>query len=81
MYRKEAVIAAGNYQDVRYMQDYYLLAHMLIAGYKGYNIQEPLVYMRAGSNLFRRRSGKLYRDIQLTLFKYMKDHQGTYCNK
>lgn len=73
MYRKADVLAAGNYQDVHYMQDYYLWTHMLIAGFKGYNIQEPLVWMRADSNLFKRRSGKLYRDIQLNLFKYMKD--------
>ena len=73
MYKKDDVLAAGNYQDVRYMQDYYLWTHMLIAGFKGYNIQEPLVWMRADSNLFKRRSGKLYRDIQLNLFKYMKD--------
>ena len=73
MYKKDDVLAAGNYQDVRYMQDYYLWTHMLIAGFKGYNIQEPLVWMRADSNLFKRRSGKLYRDIQLNLFEYMKD--------
>ena len=73
MYKKDDVLAAGNYQDVRYMQDYYLWTHMLTAGFKGYNIQEPLVWMRADSNLFKRRSGKLYRDIQLNLFKYMKE--------
>ena len=73
MYKKADVLAAGNYQDVRYMQDYYLWIHMLIAGFEGYNIQEPLVWMRADSNLYKRRSGKLYRDIQLNLFKYMKD--------
>ena len=73
MYKKSDVLAAGNYQDVRYMQDYYLWTNMLIAGFKGYNIQEPLVWMRADSNLFKRRSGKLYRDIQLNLFRYMKE--------
>lgn len=74
MFRKSAVLAVGNYQDVRYMQDYYLWTRMLIAGYKGYNIQEPLVWMRADSKLFKRRSGKLYREIQINLFKYMRDH-------
>jgi glycosyltransferase involved in cell wall biosynthesis len=73
MYRKDAVLAAGNYPDIRYIQDYYLWIRMLISGFKGYNIQEPLVWMRSDSNLFKRRSGKLYRDIQLNLFKYMKD--------
>lgn len=73
MYRKEAVLKSGNYQNSRYMQDYYLWIHMFLAGFTGYNIQEPLVWMRADSNLFKRRSGKLYRDIQLNLFKYMKE--------
>lgn len=71
MYKKADVLAAGNYQDVRYMQDYYLWVDMLIAGMKGYNIQEPLVWMRADSNLFKRRSGKLYVEIQVNLFKKM----------
>lgn len=73
MFRKQAALDAGNYQDIRYMQDYYLWVHMLLNGAKGYNIQEPLVWMRADSNLFKRRSGKLYRQIQLDLFRYMKE--------
>ena len=71
MYRKKDVLKAGNYSDVRYMQDYYLWIDMLIAGMKGYNIQEPLVWMRADSNLFKRRSGKLYVEIQVNLLKKM----------
>ena len=74
MFRKADVLSAGNYPDVRYMQDYYLWTQMLIKGYKGYNIQEPLVYMRADQNLFKRRSGKLYRKLQLELFRTMKEH-------
>lgn len=71
MYRKKDVLKAGNYSDIRYMQDYYLWIEMLIAGMKGYNIQEPLVWMRADSNLFKRRSGRLYVEIQVKLFKKM----------
>lgn len=73
MYRKKDVIKAGNYSDVRYMQDYYLWIDMLINGMKGYNIQEPLVFMRVDSNLFKRRSGKLYTEIQVNLFKKMRE--------
>lgn len=73
MFRKEDVLKAGNYSNVRYMQDYYLWIDMLSAGMQGYNIQEPLVWMRADSNLFKRRSGKLYREIQVNLFKKMKN--------
>lgn len=71
MYRKKDVLRAGNYSNVRYMQDYYLWIDMLIDGMKGYNIQKPLVWMRADSNLFKRRSGKLYVEIQVNLFKKM----------
>lgn len=73
MFRKSDVLRCGNYSTVRYMQDYYLWVAMLINGCKGYNIQEPLVYMRADGSLFKRRSGKQYRKIQLDLFRYMKD--------
>ena len=73
MIRKTDVLAAGNYQEVRYLQDYYLWIEMLLAGFKGHNIQESLVWMRVDSNLFMRRSGKLYRDIQVNLFKHMKE--------
>ena len=73
MYRKSDVLRAGNYSDVRYMQDYYLWVHMLMEGEKGYNIQEPLVWMRVSGDLYKRRSGKLYRDIQIDLFRYMKE--------
>ncbi len=73
MYKKSDVLSAGNYQDIRYIQDYYLWVHMLTAGLKGGNIQKPLVWMRADSNLYKRRSGKLYRKIQFDLFKYMKE--------
>ena len=73
MYRKADVIAAGNYQDMLYIEDYYLWIRMLLSGLNGYNIQESLVYVRTDNNTFRRRSGRKYRDIQLRLFKYMKD--------
>lgn len=73
MYRKQDVLKAGNYSDIRYIQDYYLWIDMLILGMKGYNIQEPLVWMRADNNLFKRRSGKLYGKIQINLFKKMRN--------
>ena len=73
MYKKQDVLDCGNYRDVRYMQDYYLWIDMLSNGKKGYNIQDNLVNMRAGNNLFKRRSGKEYYKIQKNLFKIMKE--------
>ena len=73
IYKKDVVLKVGNYKNVRNMQDYFLWIDFLTNGYEGYNIQEPLVHMRADRNLFKRRSGKNYRIIQKQLLKYMKD--------
>lgn len=60
MYRKDAVQKAGGYQDVPFFEDYDLWARMLSAGFKGYNIQEPLLLMRAGEGMYARRGGVSY---------------------
>lgn len=60
MYRKSAVLAAGGYQDCPMFEDYYLWARMLKAGFQGYNLQESLLYMRAGADMYQRRGGFTY---------------------
>lgn len=72
MYKKSAVEAVGSYQDFYLLEDYYLWIRMLMAGYQGYNIQEPLLHMRAGSDLYKRRAGWKYARTQMDLFKFMK---------
>ena len=73
MYKKSAVEAVGSYQDFYLLEDYYLWLRMLMAGYQGYNIQEPLLHMRAGSDMYKRRAGWKYAKTQAKLFKFMKD--------
>lgn len=75
MYRKSAVEAAGGYQHFYLLEDYFLWVRMLINGSKGYNIQKPLLWMRAGSDMYKRRSGWKYAKTQCALFKYMKDQK------
>ena len=72
MYKKSAVKAVGSYQDFYLLEDYYLWLRMLMAGYHGYNIQEPLLHMRAGSDMYLRRAGWKYAKTQAKLFKFMK---------
>lgn len=72
MYKKSTVEAVGSYQDFYLLEDYYLWIRMLMAGYQGYNIQEPLLHMRAGSDMYLRRSGWKYAKTQAKLFKFMK---------
>lgn len=72
MYKKSAVEAVGSYQEFYLLEDYYLWLRMLMAGYQGYNIQEPLLHMRAGSDMYLRRAGWKYAKTQTRLFKFMK---------
>ena len=74
MYKRSEVEAAGGYQDFYLLEDYYLWIRMLQNGVKGYNIQEPLLWMRAGSDMYRRRAGIRYARSQKALFRYMKNN-------
>lgn len=67
MYRKSAVIAAGNYRDFRYAQDYDLVVRMLVSGAQFANIQEDLTFMRVGADFYRRRGGWRYLKVILRL--------------
>ena len=60
MFKKSAILAVGNYQPLPGFEDYYLWARLLKAGYRGQNLQEPLVYARTGENMYARRGGLKY---------------------
>jgi len=71
MYKKSAVEAAGSYQHFYRLEDYYLWIRMLMVGYEGYNIQEPLIFVRATVDMYKRRSGWHYAKTQIELFRFM----------
>lgn len=72
MYKKDAVIDAGLYEDYRFFEDYNLWATMLYKGYKGYNIQETLLYMRAGQDMYKRRGGFKYVSYIIRFNKHLR---------
>jgi len=72
MLRKRDVMSVGNYPVVRYCEDYLLWINLLSKGYKFYNLQEILTYMREDRETFRRRGGWRYFMIQKDLFKIMR---------
>ncbi len=72
MFKKSAVDAVGGYQDFYLLEDYYLWLRMLQSGAIGYNIQQPLLWMRAGSDMYKRRAGWRYASSQRKLFQFMK---------
>lgn len=60
MYKRSAVLASGNYQDMLWFEDYDLFVRMLHHGYKGANLPNILVSVRADTDMFARRGGWRY---------------------
>lgn len=60
MYRKEAVLKAGNYQHFPGFEDYWLWMRMLKNGCRGWNLPEILLDMRVGNGMYARRGGVEY---------------------
>ena len=57
MYKRSAVLAAGNYQDCLLMEDSLLWANMIRNHCRMANIGETLVYARTGDDMLKRRGG------------------------
>ena len=60
MYKKSAVLEAGNYQTFKNIEDYYLWGRMLKKGATFANLPECLVNVRAGNAMFKRRANLTY---------------------
>ena len=59
MFKKDAILASGNYdENVIADEDYDLWYRLIRSGYKGTNIQESLVKYRLGDNFISRRRTK-----------------------
>lgn len=71
MYKKEAILKAGNYKEFLWFEDYNLWVRMFLSGAKGYNIQENLVNARTGKEMFSRRGGLKYIKQEINMQKFM----------
>ena len=60
MYKKSSVIKAGNYEHAPLMEDDMLWTRMLLAGCKGKNIDDFLVWARTGKEMIAIRGGYAY---------------------
>lgn len=75
MLKKNDVMKVGGYQDWYCEEDYYLWIRLALGGYKFYNIQDNLVNVRVGEEMYQRRGGKKYFKSEARLQKYMHDHK------
>ncbi len=70
MYKKSAVLAAGNYLELPLVEDYYLWCRMAQNGSVFANLPETLTYVRIGEEMFQRRGGLRYYKCCKALEKY-----------
>jgi len=71
MFRKEAVLKVGNYQDWFWNEDYYLWVRMMMHHCVFANIRDVAVNVRSGANQYARRGGKKYFDSEIGIKKLM----------
>ncbi|CAH1585018.1 glycosyltransferase [Vibrio owensii] len=71
IFRKQAIVAVGNYQHHLYMEDYYLWLRLQANGYKISNISEVLVSARVGNGMLERRRGWSYALSELRMMRKM----------
>lgn len=67
MFRRKAVLAVGNYEDVRLLEDYRLWVRLLVDRAKFANIPESLVKVRAGKDMQERRGGWQYAKSEIRM--------------
>lgn len=72
MYRKHTAENSGGYKKMVWFEDYSLCARMILNGAKFYNIQEPLVNMRAGYGQLERRGGVNYAIKEFNFLRELK---------
>lgn len=61
IFKKSVVDKSGGYNgNFPYFEDYCLWIRIISSGNKGYNISDPILYMRTSSNMYMRRGGKQY---------------------
>ena len=75
MFKKTDVQEVGGYIDWYCEEDYYLWLRLALAGKSFYNIQENLVYVRVGEEMYQRRGGMKYFKSEAKLQKYMLDNK------
>lgn len=75
MYKRSEVLKAGNYQDWYCNEDYFLWIRMMIAGCKFANLEENLVNVRVGRDMYARRGSLKYFKSEEGIQRFMyKNH-------
>lgn len=72
MFKKAAVLEAGNYKAFGTVEDYYMWARVMAKGKIAQNVPDVLVDVRVGKEMYNRRSGWNYFHMNKMLFDEMR---------
>lgn len=71
MFRKDDIQSVGGYIDWYCDEDYYLWLRLALANKKFYNLQNNLVFVRVGEEMYQRRGGWQYFSSEAKLQRFM----------
>lgn len=74
MFRKEEVQKVGGYMEWHCNEDYYLWLRMCLSNCRFKNLEDTLVYVRVGDEMYQRRGGIAYFKSEAGIQKYMLAH-------
>lgn len=74
MFRKEAVLAVGNYQPWHLDEDTFLWGRILEKGYELSNLPDILVNVRVGEQMYARRGGWRYFKSDVGILQWKLEH-------
>lgn len=74
MFKKQAILTVGNYQDMPYFEDYWLWVRLLQKRYAVKNIDQVLVNVRAGTEMLGRRGGWNYAKASFYYYKVLSEN-------
>ncbi len=72
IFKKSVIEKNGGYSDYAYFEDYELFVRSLVNGAVGANCSEPLLFMRAGSGMYKRRGGVAYVKHTIRFYKQLE---------
>ena len=75
MFKKQSIEAAGGFIDWFCEEDYYLWLRMSLRGMKFANLNDDLVNVRVGKEMYQRRGGIKYFRSEAKLQKFMLDNK------
>lgn len=75
MFKKSVINRAGGYVDWYYNEDYYLWIRLYLNNAEFANVNDILVNVRVGEDMYRRRGGIKYFNSEAKLQKYMLDNK------